>query len=157
VYSTRLKDERFSVECIVYTEKVRIIQYVVDTGAKYTCCNYKEFDKHMKEEEFIECDTKLFGGFIEGSGVKFYKYHVMQFTIGNIDMGEQDIWITFDKRVKETILGMDILKQITFLANADNKQICFYKDYIECKKMIIVDCGSEAGMDCPGGGAAVVL
>ena len=107
MYSTRLKDERFSVECIVYTEKVRIIQYVVDTGAKYTCCNYKEFDKHMKEEEFI--------------------------------------------------LGMDILKQITFLANADNKQICFYKDYIECKKMIIVDCGSEAGMDCPGGGAAVVL
>ncbi len=49
MYSTRLKDERFSVECIVYTEKVRIIQYVVDTGAKYTCCNYKEFDKHMKE------------------------------------------------------------------------------------------------------------
>lgn len=43
-------------------------------------------------------------------------------------MGKQDIWITFDKRVTDTVLGMDILKQITFTANSYNHVICFYKD-----------------------------
>ena len=128
MYSTKLKDERFSVECITLVEKVRVIQFVVDTGAKFTCCNYKELDKNIHEEEFAGCEIKTIGGFIEGSVVKFYRCGLKQFTIGNIDMHEQDIWITFDKRVKETVLGMDILQQITFIANSCNKMIYFCKD-----------------------------
>lgn len=134
MYSTRLKDERFSVECIAFLEKVRIIQFVVDTGAMFTCCNYKAFDKNMREEDFKGLEIKTIGGFIEGSGVRFYKYCLKQFTIGNIDMGEQIIWITFDKRVKETILGMDILKQITFIADSCSQQICFCEDEEDCRK-----------------------
>ncbi len=42
MYSTKLKDERFIVECITLLKRVRVIQFVVDTGAKFTCCNYKE-------------------------------------------------------------------------------------------------------------------
>lgn len=128
VYSTRLKDERFSVECIALLGKVRIIQFVVDTGATFTCCNYKELDKNMQEADFKGCEVKMVGGFIEGPCVKFYRCGLKQFTIGNIDMNAQDIWITFDKRVKETILGMDILKQITFIANSYKQKIYFCKD-----------------------------
>lgn len=43
-------------------------------------------------------------------------------------MGEQNIWITFDKRVTDTVLGMDILQQIIFTANPYNKKIYFCKD-----------------------------
>lgn len=128
VYSTKLKDERFSVDCIVFFGKVRVIQFVVDTGAMFTCCNYKSFDKNLRVEDLKGCQVKIIGGFIEGDGVKFYKYSLQQFTIGNIDLHAQDIWITFDKRVKETILGMDILKQVTFVANAFTQEIYFCKD-----------------------------
>lgn len=41
MYSTKLKDERFLVECVAFLEGVRVIQYVVDTGTMFTCCNYK--------------------------------------------------------------------------------------------------------------------
>ena len=128
MYSTKLKDERYSVECIVLLGKVRVIQFVVDSGARFTCCNYKVFDKNMHEEDFAGCEIKTIGGFIEGSVVKFYRCSLKQFTIGNIDMQEQDIWVTFDKRVKETVLGMDILKQITFTANPHNQMIYFCID-----------------------------
>lgn len=41
MYNTKLKDERFSVECAAFLGSVRVIQYVVDTGAMFRCCNYK--------------------------------------------------------------------------------------------------------------------
>ena len=60
--------------------------------------------------------------------VKFYRHRLKQFTIGNIDMGEQDIWVTFDDRVTDTVLGMDVLQQVIFIANPYNKKIYFCKD-----------------------------
>lgn len=128
MYSTKLKNERFSVDCIAFLGKVRIVQFVVDTGAMFTCCNYKSFDKNLKEKDLTGCEEKNLGGFVEGIGVKFYKVSLSQFTIGNINLNKQDIWVTFDKRVKETILGMDILQQVIFTANPYNKKIYFCKD-----------------------------
>lgn len=43
-------------------------------------------------------------------------------------MGEQDIWVTFDDRVTDTVLGMDVLQQVIFIANPYNKKIYFCKD-----------------------------
>ena len=123
------------MECITLLKRVRVIQFVVDTGAKFTCCNYKELNKSLQEEEFSECDVKALGGFIEGDAVKFYRCSLRQFTIGNIDMHIQDIWITFDKQVKEAVLGMDILKQLTFAARADDQTIYFCKDKDDLKQI----------------------
>lgn len=82
----------------------------------------------MLEKDLKGSEVKLLGGFVKGLPVKFYRCNLTQFTIGNIDMGEQDIWITFDKRVTDTVLGMDILQQIIFTANPYNKKIYFCKD-----------------------------
>lgn len=117
MYSTKLKDERFSVDCIALLGRVRIVQFVVDTGAMFTCCNYKSFDKSMQKTDLKGCEVKNLGGFIEGVGVKFYKVSLSQFTIGNIDLNKQDIWVTFDKRVREAVLGMDILQKVIFMGN----------------------------------------
>ena len=73
-------------------------------------------------------EIKLIGGFVKGLPVKFYKYSLNQFTIGNIDLGEQSLWITFDEMITDTVLGMDILQQIIFTANPYNKKIYFCKD-----------------------------
>ncbi len=107
MYSTNLKDERFIADCIVNFRKGRIIQFIVDTGAMFTCCNYKVFDKNLQEKELSGGKTKLLGGFVKGTPVKFYMCRLKQFTIGNIDLGRQYIWITFDMRVTDTVLGMD--------------------------------------------------
>lgn len=128
MYSTSLKDERFIVDSITVLKRMRIIQFVIDTGAVFTCCNYTSFDLELHEEDMVNTEIKFLGGFVRGLPVKFYRCKLKQFTIGNIDMGEQDIWITFDERVTDTVLGMDILQQIIFTANPYNKKIYFCKD-----------------------------
>ena len=43
-------------------------------------------------------------------------------------MDRQDIWITFDRKISDIILGMDILKQIIMITNPYNQKIYFCKD-----------------------------
>ncbi len=128
MYSTNLKDERFVVDCISVWEKGRVIQFTVDTGAMFTCCNFSVLGKSLQKKDFISNEMKLLGGFIKGEPVIFYKCRLKQFTIGNIDMGTQNIWVTFDERVTDTVLGMDILQQVIFTANPYDKRIYFCKD-----------------------------
>ena len=116
------------VKCITLLEQMQIVKFIVDTGAKFTCCNYTTVGFDICEENFTGNETKFLGGFVKGEPVKFYKCKMKQFTIGNIDMGGQDIWVTFDERVTDTVLGMDILQQVIFTANPYNKRMYFCKD-----------------------------
>ena len=43
-------------------------------------------------------------------------------------MGAQGIWITFDEKVTDIVLGMDILKQVIMITNPYDQQIYFCKD-----------------------------
>lgn len=70
----------------------------------------------------------MIGGFVEGEYLKFYKLPLKQFTIGDINMGEQDIWVTFDEKITDIILGMDILKQVIMITNPYDQKIYFCKD-----------------------------
>lgn len=128
MYSTNIRNNKCFIECIAVRREINMIKFIVDTGAMFSCCNYKFFDINMKEKDLRGNEVKLLGGFVKGSPVKFYKCSLKQFTIGNIDMGEQHIWITFDKRVTDTVLGMDILQQVIFTANPYDKKIYFCKD-----------------------------
>ena len=128
VYSTNLKDNRYLVRCLTVAENTYVNEFVVDTGAKYTCCNCSFVDRAMNENMLSNCDVKLIGGLVRGEFVKFYKYKLKQFTIGNIDMKEQDIWVTFEQRVTDAVLGMDILKQIIIVTNPYNQMVYFCKD-----------------------------
>ena len=108
MYSTSMINERYFVECLAVTDEVVIEKFIVDTGAKYTCCQYRVINKFLKEEYFRGKEIKYMGGLIRGEIVRFYKYSLKQFTIGSVDMGEQDIWITFDERVTDIILLLPI-------------------------------------------------
>ena len=119
-YSTSIKDNKYQIQGIVVSDKVRSVKFIVDTGAEYTCCHYTSVNLSICEENLITAETKLFGGFVKSLPVKFYKLRLQQFTIGNIDMGSQEIWVTFDERVTDTVLGVDILQQVIFMANPYN-------------------------------------
>lgn len=139
VYSTSVKDDRYWVKCLIVSGYVKTYRFLVDTGAKYTCCYYKSVDVTLKESNLFGNEKKYITGFVKGSVVKFYKYQVIQFTIGTIDLGEQDIWITFDERVTDAVLGMDVLQRVIFITNPYNKKVYFCRDiddYNENFKML---------------------
>lgn len=43
-------------------------------------------------------------------------------------MGRRDIWITFDERITDIILGMDILKRVIMITNPYDEKIYFCRD-----------------------------
>ena len=128
MYSTNLKDNRYKLNCIAIAKEIRVIKFIVDTGARNTCCNYRVIDKCMQECELRNSETKLIGGLIKGEAVRFYRYRLKQITIGTINMDAQFIWITFDKRVTDIVLGMDLLKKDIMITNPYNKKVYFCKD-----------------------------
>ncbi len=128
MYNTNIKDNRCIVDCLAVSHKISMEKFVVDTGAKFTCCNYRVIDGRMKERDFWNCEERHLGGLVKGQFLRFYRLTLQQFTIGNIDMGSQNIWITFDERITDIILGMDILKQIIMVINPYSQQVYFCKD-----------------------------
>lgn len=136
MYSTKLDENRYHATCLAVLDKVSMLELCIDTGAKYTCCSYNDINNDLQEQDFENCDFKYFGGFVEGVFMKFYKYPVNQFTIGNIDIKQQNIWITFDNRVNDAVLGMDILKQITFLSMGNLGNLIFFKEIKELQEYV---------------------
>lgn len=129
------KRNRYFCSCLLNNVTVVRVETVIDTGAYYTCYTADTLnsllsdeitEKMFKNAPFIELH-----GFVETMPVRFYKYHLRQYTIGTIDLGSQDVWITFDKRVKNNLVGMDILKQLYFVHEPENKRIVLFKDKYE--------------------------
>lgn len=128
MYSTCLNNDRYLVRCLTVAKEVNINAFVVDTGAKFTCCSCRFIDQTIQEVEFSGHDTRFISGFVKGEFVKFYLYSLRQFSIGNIDMGRQKIWVTFDPRITDMVLGMDILKQIILISSPYDQKMYFCKD-----------------------------
>ena len=141
MYSTRFDDElRYVVTCITNRDAVRVVETIVDTGAKYTCYRASFIDDELREEDLGTNQSVEIGGFVSAdepiNKVRFYRYPLRQFTIGSIDLGKRDIWITFDGRVKDNVLGMDILKSVSFMQYADTRELHFFTDEDELKSFV---------------------
>ena len=136
MYSLKNSDDRFVANCIVMYSRPRIRRFVIDTGTKYTCCSYDYINPALKEEDFQDSRTKMLGGFVADIGMKFYECRLSQFTIGTVDLKDQSVWITFDPRIADSLLGMDILKQVLFLNRPDKNEIDIYNDYDELKESL---------------------
>lgn len=136
MYSTKLMKQRYEVECISLARVLKIQRFIVDTGAMYSCCHYSMIDEMLQESNFLQSNMKLIGGFVNGSAVKFYEYPLKQFTVGNINRGVCNIWITFDERVADMVLGLDILKDMIFLNNPSDGEMHFFESVSDCKEYI---------------------
>ena len=132
MYSTKLNPDmqRYVAKCIVNNKGPKFVDFVVDTGAKYTCASYMSINPKLLEEDFQDAESKTIGGIVTGQIMTIYHYHINQFTIGTVDLGERDIWITFDKRVSDDVLGMDILSDVFIFQNPEIRTLIFSKDTI---------------------------
>ncbi len=114
---------------------------IVDTGAMYTCYKADQFNEDLNESQFHDSECKYIGGFVKAypadGAVKFYSYKVKQFTIGTIDIGTRNIWITFDKRINDNVLGMDLLKAVAYLQYENSEELLFFKNKDELKAFVM--------------------
>ena len=140
MYSIACDGLRYTATYLINQEKVTLVDTIVDTGALYTCYKAEQIDESLREDCFSGVEYKYIGGFVDGehgkNAVKFYRYSVKQFTIGTIDMGERSVWVTFDKRVNDNVLGMDIHRSATILQFGDSDELSFFIDINELREYV---------------------
>ena len=123
------------------------IDALIDTGAVFTCFMADSFQNvRLKEEDFKDENTMELGGFItradEGDLVsslsaRFYEYQVNTFTIGNINLKSQKIWITFDKRIEWNLIGMDMLSKIGLIQYPNSNILSIFENEDELNTYVI--------------------
>ena len=143
MYSMKLNsDMRYVVTCIVNNKDASpaLVDAIFDTGAKYTCYKAETIDSHIVESRLRNNKTKFIGGFVDGSNnknaAKFYKFDVMQYVIGGIDLGRQQIWVTFDNRVSDNVIGMDMLQKLNFLQHTQ-EGLTLFKNWEELSRYVL--------------------
>lgn len=144
MFSTKSENKRFYITCNFVlgtrydTAKIGRTEFIVDTGAKRTCCHYTGVDCLLEERSFKDMDCLYVGGFVDGAYIKFYKYHIPLFMLGeDISLRERDIWITFDNRLTDYVLGMDILENVSYLFNQLTGEMIFFQSYQELVAYIV--------------------
>ncbi len=50
MYSTNIRDNKCLAECITVSTDTNMLHFIVDTGAMFTCCNYKILNSHIDED-----------------------------------------------------------------------------------------------------------
>lgn len=142
----KLIDNRFYIDCdfVLGTRfdkpRIETINFIVDTGARYTCCYYRDLDRRLDENLFEKQEHIDLGGFVEGLSVRFYKYHVALIKLGEyVNLKDKDIWITFDNRITDYTLGMDILKDVSFVFTQKSSSLLLFQDYDELSAYISFD------------------
>ena len=137
MYSVKLKDNRITVQCnMLRSGKLKFIRAVYDTGAKYSCFRASYIDSTLKENDLTGQEEKLLAGFVGTTASKFYRFHVDKFALGNVDLGAQDIWITFDENVITNVVGYDVLTQVTRASFANSGEELFFTSCLELKQYI---------------------
>lgn len=49
MYSTNIKDNCYLVRCLIVSNYVSSEEFIVNTGAAYTCCHYKAVNDKLSE------------------------------------------------------------------------------------------------------------
>ena len=137
MYSVKLKDNRITVQCnVIKNKKIKFIRAVYDTGAKYSCFRASYIDSSRSEDEFVGHEKKLLAGFVGATASKFYRFHVDRLALGNVDLGAQDVWVTFDENVTTNVIGYDVLGQVTRASFANSAVEMFFSSNLELKQYI---------------------
>lgn len=141
MFSITSEGLRYVVTCILNQDGISLLDTIVDTGAMYTCYRADQVGEELSEDQFCDGESKSIGGFVDGqnvvNAVKFYKYDVKQFAVGTIDLGSTSIWITFDERVSDNVLGMDILNKVAFLQYDNSDELLLFADKAELQKYVL--------------------
>lgn len=137
MYSVNSKNNRVTVQCnILKKGRIKFLEAVYDTGARYTCFHASFIDSSLKEEEFKDEECKALSGFVGSQASIFYKFEVDRFAFGNIDLSSQFVWITFDPDVTSNVVGLDIIRRLTRLSIGETDEIRFFESIGELKRFV---------------------
>lgn len=128
MYTLGLKKNRYSQFCTIMSEYlkpvVKTTSFLVDTGACYTSCTSESIDVNLRESDFAgKLKPVMFGGYGTIAGTVHYEYKVNNFLVGNIDLGEQVVYVTFDKKIDTNLLGIDLLQKLTLFQLKDSERL----------------------------------
>ena len=144
MFNTKYNDLRYTTSSIIHeNNKTDILQAIIDTGARRTVFVASGMKENKMKEEYFQAKPYLeIGGFIRNDknnqivGCKIYQYTVTQFTVGNIDLKQQTIWVTFDNRVTDNVLGLDILRQVGFIQYPNSNMLSIFESKDEMNDYI---------------------
>lgn len=128
MYSISGDNYRYTATCIKkeLNEPPLFVDAIIDTGAIMTCFPASVIMPGVCKNNINTSRSIDIGGFVDDKNkVRFYAVKVMQFVIGNIDLGAQTIWITFSDKVADSVIGMDILQKLSFMQDSKRRlHIC---------------------------------
>lgn len=129
IYTSKLKDKRFVPVCIVNKNgNFALVDTLFDTGALYTCYNISSLRLNFGDVK--RCKKKHIKGIDDktNSVITLYEYKVTQFTIGNLNLGKQTVWVSPDNSLGNNVLGMDIISRIGFIKKLNEDKLYMYND-----------------------------
>ena len=136
---TNLYSDSFSMSV---KGEIFVFDAFVDTGAAYTTICADSLNAGLKERDFINQPVHYSKGIISAGpdGDKFmspsYDYCVDSLSIGNIVIRNVTIRITFDKRVRDNLVGSDILRRLNYLQFENTNTFILFKSKDELIKYI---------------------
>ncbi|MCM1282676.1 MAG: hypothetical protein NC180_03335 [Muribaculaceae bacterium] len=141
MFSIKLENNRIYVPCYAQ-DLFGVHLFIFDTGTLYTCCSNTCLSIKLSEEDCEYFERLEIRG-LDNEPIIYYKCVVTLFCVNNINMGNRDIWVTFDKRVNAAVLGFDILKDISFLFDDQTGYMHFFESRNELSRYVKNDEGGE--------------
>lgn len=126
MFSSSVKNYRLFVQFnFILNNKLSKIEVVLDTGAVGTIIPAPRIIG-LKRSNFTGRVTSI-GGFVESEErAIIYQIEAESLAIGDVYLPHRTFWTTFDSRVKDCVLGMDLLSCVNFGFNSD-KQVLILK------------------------------
>ena len=100
------------------TEDSFPIHFKLDTGASEVVLTARKLGLEMTEDEYVKAynpEFTLRNGIVKDQKVKYYIHYVDAIILGDIEIKNFPVLITFDTRTSSVLLGMSFLKLFNIL------------------------------------------
>ena len=140
MYSIDVENNRALIQCNFRDSNSKFVRFsaLYDTGAQISVFTAVSIDPDLSEDDFKESRTTNLKGLINDDDLSIvgYSCKIPDFYFGNIHISYVDALITFDERVTDNLVGMDVINRITRLGIANTDKILFFKDYQELSEYV---------------------
>ena len=135
VFKTSLDNNRIYVPFVIDDNSVPVkLKGIIATGSKFTCVPMSVL--HNSVDLQYTGERELIRLHRVPELVNINQVCIPSFTIGNVHLGQQYIYVTNEPSVNECTIGMDILSQVDFVWSAVGKVLGLRK--VELKSTNIV-------------------
>jgi len=109
------------------------IEASYSSGMPYSIFPYDQIEPSFTREMFKDAEKMMFSiPNSDNTAFEFFALDVVSFVIGkDIVLGNQRIWISFDEAITESVIGYDILSQVSRMSIAGTGQELFFNSATE--------------------------